>query len=95
MQVFVIVWTLSYERPNYSKALSEFINRLDAYHNALDIGLDSVRFIESSQTAEQIFGALRKGLEKEDSILVSRLNDGEYAGQLTQETKAWISARLL
>lgn len=92
MEVFIVVWTLSYERTNYSEALSAFVNRLQTYRNVWDQGFESVIFIQSNQSAAEIFDFLCDGLEGGDSLLVSKLNDDEYSGRLAQSTRDWIGS---
>lgn len=94
MSVFVVTWNLNKERANYASARAEFIKHLERYPNIGEAGLESVRWIESTATAQQISDDLRKKLDNNDRLFVSKLVSGTNAGWLNRSTWDWINPRL-
>lgn len=94
MAVYVVTWNLNRERSNYDAARRQFIQHLERYPNAQDGGLESVRWVQSSGTAQQLSDDLRQKLDNNDRIFVSKLNAGQYAGWLNKDVGNWINARL-
>lgn len=89
--VYLVTWDLNKEKPNYPTARDKFLERLDKYENTKDAGLDSVRFISTSWTAEQISEDLRQNLDNNDRIIIVSLKDGSHQGWLNQATWDWIN----
>ena len=73
MAVFVVTWNLNKERANYAAARLAFITHLEKYDNVADSGLESVRFISTTQSAQQVSDNLRQKMDDNDRILVSKL----------------------
>lgn len=94
MSVYVVTWDLNNEKPNYSQARIAFVKHLESYDNIKDPGLDSVRFISTPSTANQIDVYLRQKLDTNDRLFVSKLNSAEHQGWLGQSTWNWINARI-
>lgn len=94
MSVFAVTWNLNQEKPNYSKARDAFIKELEAYDNKKDSGLESVRFISATETAEVINGKLQKHLDSNDRLLITKMNKDQYYGWLNEAVWTWIAARL-
>lgn len=94
MAVYLVTWNLNQEKANYASAREAFIKQLEAYASIKDAGLESVRFISSTSTADQISVNLRQKLDKNDRLVVTKLNRGEHAGWLSQTVWSWIEARL-
>lgn len=94
MSVYLVTWDLNKEKPNYATARSAFITHLQRYQHIKDPGLDSVWFIESNTTADQIDTDLRKKLDDNDRIIVTKLISGGHQGWLSQAVWNWINARL-
>jgi hypothetical protein len=94
MTVFVVTWDLNHEKPNYAQARAAFIQHLERYHNIKDEGLDSVRFIATDSSADQVSADLRQKLDDNDRLFVSRLRPGEHQGWLAKAVWEWIDARL-
>jgi hypothetical protein len=94
MTVYVVTWNLNKEKSNYSAARTAFIQQLESYTNKADSGLESVRFISTNQSADQVDAHLRKKLDANDRLLVSKMNNGEHQGWLSKDTWEWINARL-
>lgn len=94
MSVFVVTWNLNKERSNYSAARTAFIAQLENYKNKSDSGLESVRFIETTHSADQVDSFLRQKMDQNDRLLVSKMNHGQHQGWLSKEVWEWINARL-
>lgn len=94
MAVYLVTWDLNREKPNYAEARRVFIQRLGRYENTKDPGLDSVRFISTGSSAEQVSEDLRQRLDNNDKIIVTKLRIGEYFGWLNENVWQWIAARL-
>jgi hypothetical protein len=82
MAVYVVTWDLNREKPNYAQARAAFIKQLETYENKKDSGLDSVRFISTTSSADNIVNFLDKKLDDNDRLLVSRIRAGEHQGWL-------------
>jgi hypothetical protein len=94
MAVYLVTWDLNKEKPNYAEARKQFIAHLERYENKKDAGLDSVRFVSANLSAEQLSEDLRKKLDDNDRIIVTKLMSGSYYGWLSQDVWDWINARL-
>lgn len=95
MAVFVVTWNLNKERSNYNQAREAFIKHLEsAYENTKDPGLESVRFLSSSNTADQISDYLKQKLDNNDRLFVSKVNSGQNQGWLSKSVWDWINDRL-
>jgi hypothetical protein len=94
MAVYLVTWDLNNEKPNYAEARKQFIAHLERYENTKDSGLDSVRFISTSWTAEQVSNDLHIKMDNNDSLFVTKLVSGSYSGWLNKDVWPWIRARL-
>jgi hypothetical protein len=94
MSVYVITWNLNKERQNYDTARRAFIQHLERYDNTKDSGLESVRWISTSSTAEQVQNDLHTKLDANDRLFVSKLTSGNHQGWLSKQVWEWINARL-
>jgi hypothetical protein len=94
MSVYVVTWDLNRAKPNYSEARTAFISHLQNYQHIKDGGLDSVWFISTQQSANQIDSYLRQRLDDNDRLFVSLLRLGEHQGWLEQAVWDWINARV-
>ncbi|ASY85593.1 hypothetical protein ABQW55_017015 [Xanthomonas citri pv. malvacearum] len=94
MAVYVVTWNLNKERSNYDAARRQFIQHLDRYPNTQDRGLESVRWVQSTGTAQQLSEDLRQKLDNNDRLFVSKLNANQSAGWLDKSVWDWIQTRL-
>jgi hypothetical protein len=94
MAVYLITWDLNKERYNYADAREQFLSHLSRHENTKDPGLDSVRFVSSNWTANQLSDDLRTKLDDNDRLCVTRLVSGGHQGWLSQAVWDWINARL-
>jgi hypothetical protein len=93
MAVYVVTWDLNKEKPNYAAARTAFVKQLEAYENTKDSGLDSVRFISTLDTVDEIDEYLRGKLDNNDRLFISRVRRGERNGWLNKAVWEWIRAR--
>ena len=94
MAVYLVTWDLNKEKPNYVEARKQFIAHFERYENKKDAGLDSVRFVSTNLTADQLSDDLRKKLDSNDRIIVTKLVSGNHQGWLDKTVWDWINARL-
>jgi hypothetical protein len=94
MSVYIVTWNLNKERSNYDQARKDFLKQLDTYENIADPGLESVRFLSTQHSADQISGVLRQKLDNNDRLFVSKVRTGEHQGWLAQNVWDWINKRL-
>lgn len=94
MAVYVVTWNLNKERSNYDAARRQFIQHLERYPNTQDSGLESVRWVQSTGTAQQLSDDLRQKLDNNDRLFVSKLSADQYAGWLAKDVWDWIRSRL-
>lgn len=92
MAVYVVTWDLNGEKPNYDSARAAFVRHLEKYDNISDRGLDSVRFVSSTDDATTIRDFLRQKLDDTDRIFISKLRRGERDGWLSKNVWDWIRA---
>ena len=95
MAAYLVTWNLNKERSNYDAARRMLISLIQQYDYTFDPGLESVRFILTSQTANQVYDRLKSALDGNDRIIISKMNRKEYWGQLNPTVWSWIDARLL
>jgi hypothetical protein len=94
MSVYLVTWDLNKEKPNYAQARNAFIAHIGRYEHIKDVGLDSVWFISTKWTADQIDADLRTRLDNNDRLIVTLLQRGGHQGWLSQATWDWINSRL-
>ena len=94
MSVYLVTWDLNKEKPNYPQARQNLISLLQQYQYIKDPGLDSVWFISTDQSADQIDAAIRTRLDGNDRLVVTKLVTGQHQGWLDKSIWDWINARL-
>lgn len=94
MAVFLVTWDLNREKSNYSIAREEFLSHLNRYENKKDSGLDSVRFISTTWTVDQVYRDLALKLDNNDRIIVTKIIGGYYTGWLDKDVGDWINKKL-
>ncbi|WP_237649451.1 hypothetical protein [Xanthomonas translucens] len=72
MTVYVVTWNLNKERSNYDAARRQFIQHLERHPNVQDRGLESVRWVQSAGTAQQLSDDLRQKLDNNDRLFVEQ-----------------------
>ncbi|VVP60631.1 hypothetical protein [Pseudomonas fluorescens] len=94
MTVYIVTWNLNKERNNYDTARRAFLQHLERYDNTKDGGLESVRWINTTTTADQVLQDLRTKLDANDRVFLSKVAQGNHQGWLSQNTWDWINARI-
>lgn len=82
------------EKSNYNAARTAFIKHLERHANTGDPGLESVRWIRSSLSADQLTDDLMQKLDKNDRLFVSKLRQGEYQGLVKPSVWDWIRPKV-
>jgi hypothetical protein len=93
MATYLVTWDLNREKQNYAAARARFVGRLDEFENIKDPGLDSVRFVSTTWTADQLSSDLRGYMDDNDKIIVTKLVSGNHQGWLAKSVWDWINAR--
>ena len=94
MAVYLVTWDINKEKQNYAQARQALISRLNQYEHIKDPGLDSVYFVSTNWTADQVSEDLRKNLDNNDKIIVTKLVDGNHQGWLSKVVWSWIGDRI-
>jgi hypothetical protein len=94
MAVYFVTWDLNREKTNYGAARAAFIAHLERYQNIRDPGLDSVRFVSTGWSADQVSADLEKKLDDNDRLVVTKLVPGTHQGRLLGPVWDWINARI-
>lgn len=94
MAIYLVTWDLNREKLNYAAARARLVGRLDGYDSVKDSGLDSVRWVSTNWTADQVSSDLRGYMDGNDKLIVTKLNRGEHQGWLAKTVWDWINARL-
>ncbi len=94
MSVYLATWELNKEKPNYNEARKKFIAKLEKYDFIKDPDLDSVVFISSKIDLYRIAEDLLESLDKNDRLVVTKMNRDQYSGRLLTKVVNWINARL-
>ncbi len=93
MAVFLVTWNLNKEKPNYDDARRKFVGRLDQYETIRDPGLESVRFVSTSLSAESLGKDLKNYLDSNDRLVVTKFSGVDHYGWLHESVWKWIDAR--
>jgi hypothetical protein len=92
--VYLFTWDLNKEGAHYTQARNRLVERLKQYEHTYDSGLDSVWFLSTNWTADQVSADLRKYMDDNDKSIVTQLSKGTHQGWLTKAVWDWINARL-
>lgn len=93
MAVYVVTWNLNKEGAAYATARTTFLKHLAKYDNTQDSGLETVRWISTNESAQQVSDYLRQKLDNNDRLFVSKVVSGAHAGWLEKSVWTWIDAR--
>jgi len=94
MPVFLVTWDLNREKPNYNQARDRLIQHLSRYQHIKDPGLDSVWFVSSTSSADQIDADVRTQMDNNDRLFVTKIVSGQHQGWLAKNVWEWINARI-
>lgn len=89
-----MVYLITYELNKPDKDYQSLYAALQNYEFIRDVNLDSVWFINSSATAEQISEYIRQHMDDSDRLFVTKLQSGGYDGWMHQNVWDWIRLRL-
>jgi hypothetical protein len=92
--VYLITWDLNKEGYNYSITRERLLNLLSKYDRINDPGLDSVYFIHTYDSPNQIYNHLSLAFDKNDRLIITRLIKDTHQGLLDPKIWNWINARL-
>ncbi|QQG38298.1 MAG: hypothetical protein HYS26_01985 [Candidatus Kaiserbacteria bacterium] len=92
MAVYFVTWDLNKEKTGYIAARDRLLKKIDQFPNTKDPGLDSVRFISSSQSSEQLAKFIKEAMDSNDSLMVMKMSGGDYYGYLQASTWEWINS---
>jgi hypothetical protein len=94
MSVYLVTWDLNKEKPNYAQARHELIAHLTRYQHIKDSGLDSVWFLSTDWSADQVDADVRTKMDRNDRLVVTKLVSGQHQGWLSRNIWDWINPRL-
>ncbi|HNP66281.1 MAG TPA: hypothetical protein PKH16_00115 [Aequorivita sp.] len=90
----IMVYLITYDLNKGGQDYQTLYNLLEKYEYIRDPGLDSVWFISTSQSANQLSNNIQSVLDKNDRHVVTRMNAGEHQGWLNEDVWKWITDRL-
>lgn len=94
MSVYLVTWDLNREQSNYAQARQNLIAHLSRYQHIKDPGLDSVWFVSSDWSANQVDADVRTKMDGDDRLFVTKLTQTQHQGWLDKGVWDWINARL-
>jgi hypothetical protein len=94
MSVYLVTWDLNRAKPNYAQARQNLVDHLSRYHDIKDQGLDSVWFLQSNSSANELDADIRTKMDSNDRLMVTKLVTGQHQGWLSQDIWNWINARM-
>ncbi|MGA9580811.1 MAG: hypothetical protein WBR13_02445 [Allosphingosinicella sp.] len=95
MNVHLVVWVMSEEKPDYDSAWAAFVEHLDRYESVGDPDLESIRFVSTDLSAGQVTADLRSKLDDSDKLVVAQVREGSYCGWLSKNVWEWTEARVV
>jgi hypothetical protein len=87
--VYLVTYDLNAPGKNYDNLWTA----LKQYDYIRDTGLDSVWFLSTSSTTEQVSNHLLAHIDTTDRLIVTKLQQGSYQGWLHKDVWSWINAR--
>jgi hypothetical protein len=93
MALHILTWNLNKEGSNYSHKRTEFLRVLDEYDHAREADLDTVAFLNSTSSDDQIRKHFQSVLDKNDTIFISTFDSDKRSGWLASNVIDWIESR--
>lgn len=93
MAIYLVTWNLNNE-VNYEAKRRSFIDHINRYDNVRDPSLETVRWVDSAGTADQLSSDLLTKLDNNDRLFVTQLRPSTHQGWLNKEVWNWVNARL-
>lgn len=96
MTVYVVTWNINGEpERRYDEVRAGLIAKLDKYDSIRDESLESVCFLATDIDVERLYDDISEPLDHEDdTMLISSMHAGEFAGQLEDKLVDWVQARI-
>lgn len=101
MSVYLVTWDINQEGLAYDKARDPLMEAIDTYEPddvKYDPLLDSVRFISTDETADELYSYLKVAgrLDTNDRLVVSKIERGanNCEGDLRKDLWTWINERV-
>jgi hypothetical protein len=94
MAVYLVTWELNRERPNYAQARQALVAQLEKFPHTRDAGLDSVWSVSTDWSADQVSDYVRRSLDSNDRLLVTKMVSGNHQGWMSEPVWKWINQRL-
>ncbi|WOH78265.1 hypothetical protein RX327_20065 [Bradyrhizobium sp. BEA-2-5] len=94
MGVYLVTWDLNRHRSNYADARQRLIDHMSRYPHIKDPGLDSVWFVQSTGTADALDADIRRHMDTNDRLMVTKLVNGQHQGWLNPAVWDWLNAHI-
>jgi hypothetical protein len=94
--VYLVTWDLNKEGSAYSIARARLMEGFNFYETNYNSSLDSVRFVSTEESANQIYEFLKEYKDDDDTIVIVKLEKGtdNHQGNLGKSLWEWINARI-
>ena len=89
-----MVYLVTYDLNIPGKEYNNLWSALKQYDYIRDTGLDSVWFVSTSWSVNQVSNHLQAQIDASDRLIVTQLQQGTHQGWLHKDVWAWINARL-
>lgn len=89
-----MVYLITYDLNKPDKRYQDLYNILEQYDYIRDNGLDSVWFISTIDTPDQISQKILTALDNNDRLFITKLYRANYQGWMDKEIWDWINSRL-
>lgn len=89
--VFLVTYDLNKEPKDYAK-LFKAIGDLGVTHR--DPDLDSVWFVSTTNSLQQVYEHVGRAIDQNDRLFVTKLHSHEYLGWLSKETVTWLNSQV-
>ena len=89
-----MVYLVTYDLNAPGKDYKLLWSALERYDYIRDSGLDSVWFVSTTWTSDQVSNDLQTHIDSTDRLIVTQLHQGTHQGWLHKDVWAWINARL-
>lgn len=94
MSVYLVTWDLNKEGPAYRTASERLHDRLDTLATIKHPGLRTVRFVDTTRSAKELYEYLENFVDADDKIVINKLSLNSYWGTVSKEVWEWVALRL-
>lgn len=88
-----MIYAISYDLKKAGQDYSGLIKAIKSLGSSWAHPCESYWLVDCSVNANAIFARLKPHVDANDRMLVTRFNESDYSGWLSQEIWDWISAR--